>query len=90
MVRVQLVTSIRILPCQSVQAQIKVDSTSAVSGPLLWHYTCEPGEELGVSGEDALIHPREGLSYVFRPKLLGIPDTWKEVKSWAKLLLSQL
>ena len=42
-----------------------------MSGPLLWHYTCEPGEELGVSGEDALIHPHKSLSYVFLTNISG-------------------
>ena len=46
-VRVQLVTSLRILPRQSVLAEVKVDPENTASGPLLVQYSKLEGDSVG-------------------------------------------
>lgn len=56
MVRVRLVTSLRVPSYQSVLAEVQVDPDYTHSGPLVLQYRTDAEESLGIRAEDALIH----------------------------------
>ena len=57
MVHVRLVTSVRVLPYQSVQAQVAPEADYSQLGPLLLQYRRDVGECLGICAEDVVIDP---------------------------------
>ena len=57
MARVRLVTSVRVPPYQSVQAQVAPEADYSQPGPLLLRYRPDVEESLGIRAEDVVIEP---------------------------------
>lgn len=57
MVRVMLVTSLKVPPYQSIQAHVQPEGHPVLAGPLLLQYRPDVEETLGVRAEDVLIDP---------------------------------
>ena len=57
MVRVRLVTSLRVPPYQSIRAQVETDDDCAKPGPLLLQYRQDVEESLGICADDVVIDP---------------------------------